>query len=107
VVPPPILTVHERCHEPFSRRPVPLIARVPQRRLIRDEVSRAGPVAAGTVRGNRHPPWVLCQAILSINPELALLRQMLRLAARHWRVPMLDWRCSSAAPRRLLRDRSL
>jgi len=27
VAPPPILTIHERCHEPFSRRPWPLIAR--------------------------------------------------------------------------------
>src|SRR5712691_7300079 len=62
-------------------------------RAIRNEVSRAGQVAAGSVRGNPHHPWVLCQAMLSINRELALLRQMLRLAARHCkapRVPMLE-----------------
>src|SRR3989442_2489720 len=59
---------------------------------IRNEVSRAGQVAAGSVRGNTLPPLVLCQAILFINSELALLRQMRRPAAQHCkalRMPML------------------
>ena len=42
--------------------------------------------------GTHFLPWVLCQAILFINSELALLRQMRRLAAQHCkalRMPML------------------